>query len=222
MKKSLAALLAAAAFAAAAGSASAQVINVTFNFDSQPSGSLASLFGTSQVTFHNAKFTPTLDGFGDPIVGTDHWQIDTASDTAFPLVVQNPTLFGRGNAPSPVNAINGLDQEILVQFDKSYDLTSFSVTLDNDSFGSSLAQISFVTGSSTVLSIGADQTIAGLVVSQGAVAGVTGIVLPGGAFYDNFSVAGAAAVPEPSTWAAFVGAVALGVAALRCRRTQAD
>ena len=224
MKKSLAALLA-AAVAAAAGSALAggpppNTFSLAFNFDSLPSGSLASLFSTSQVSFHNAKFTPTLDGFGDPIVGTDHWQIDTASDTAFPLLVQNPNLFGRGNAPSPANALNGLDQEILVQFDHPYLLTSFSVTLDNDTFGLSTAQISFVTGTSTVLSVGADQTVAGFVVNQGPLATpISGIVLPGGAFYDNIAVA--ATVPEPSTWSALAGVAALGLAALRRRRASA-
>jgi hypothetical protein len=225
MRKSLTALLAVAAFAAAAGSASAGApagtLNATFNFDSQSSGSLASLFNTPQVTFHNAKFAPTLDGLGDPIAGTDHWQIDATSDTAFPLLVENPSLYGRGSAPSGTNAINGLDQEILVQFDRAYDLSSFSVTLDNDTFGLSSAQINFINGSSTLLSVNADQSVAGLVVSHGAVSGVTGIVLPALGFYDNISVAGASAVPEPSTWAGFAGVAALGLAIVRRRRAVA-
>ena len=220
MRKSFVALLAVAALAAAAGSTYAGGgLNDSFNFDSQASGSLASLFNTSQVTFHNAKFAPSLDGFGDPITGTDHWQIDAASDTDFPLLVQNPSIFGRGSAPSGINALNGLDQEILVQFDQAYDLSSFSVTLDNDTFGLSSAQINFINGSGILLSVGANQNIAGLVVSQGAVAGVTGVVLPALALYDNLSVVGTvAAVPEPSTWAAIAGVAALGLAIARRRQ----
>ena len=137
--------------------------------------------------------------------------------------MENPTLYGRGNAPSPTNALNGLDQEILVQFNQAYDLSSFGFTLENSSFGVPFAAVSFVSGASTVLTVGLDQTVSGFVFSQGAVSGVTGVVLPGGKFYDNVTVSGnAAAVPEPSTWAALVGVAALGAAALRRRRMPAS
>lgn len=225
MRKPLATLLVAAASLAVAAGASANSfdLSASFSFDSVSSGSLASLFNTSLVTFHNAKFAPTLDGFGDPVPGTEHWQIDTASDTAFPLKVENPSLYGRGSAPSPANALNGLDQEILVQFDRAYDLSSFGFTMENSSFGVPFAAVSFVSGASTVLTVGLDQTVSGFVFSQGAVSGVTGVVLPGGKFYDNVTVTGnAAAVPEPSTWAALVGVAALGAAALRRRRMPAS
>ena len=215
-------LAAAAVFLTVAAGASAQLsLNASFNFDSQASGSLASLFQIPQSGFHNAKFAPTLDGFGDPIPGTEHWQIDAASDAAFPLLVQNPNLFGRGSAPSPVNALNGLDQEILVQFDRAYDLSAFSFTLDNDTFGVPFAAVNFISGSSVILSVGLDQTIPGFGFSSGPVAGVTGVVLPAGAFYDNLSVTGAAAVPEPATWTALTGAVVLSVAVWRRRRVAA-
>lgn len=213
-------LIAVAAFLAAAVGAFATppptgTLNMSFNFDSGSSGTFASVFHTPQVTFHNAKFSPTLDGFGDPILGTDHWQIDTASDTAFPLLVENPSLYGRGAAPSPGNALNGLDQDILVQFDQAYNLSSFTFTLENSSFGVPFAAVNFISGASTVLTVGLNQTVSGFVFTQGPVVGVTGVVLPGGKFYDNVSVTGAAAVPEPSTWAVLTGLVALGAAALR-------
>ncbi len=42
--------------------------------------------------------------------------------------------------------------------------------------------------------------------------------LPGGASFDNFMIAGTAVVPEPSTYAAIIGALALGFVALRRRK----
>ena len=187
-----------------------------FNFDILPSGTAASAFNTPAISFHNAKFAPTLDSFGDPIVGSDHWQIDTAFDSL--LVVSNPLDFGRGPAPSGINALNALNQEVLITFDRSYDLTAFSVTLDNDPFGF-LSSIYFLNGSNSIIgTLAADERIPGYIANGVALAGVSGIVLPGLAMYDNLSIS---VVPEPST-TALVGCLgALGAVIIRRRRSVA-
>jgi hypothetical protein len=190
------------------------------NFDSLPAGSLASLFSNSDFSFHNGFFGPIQDGEGLDIPGSDQWQIDADSDAAFPLMVIDTDLAGYGAAPSGLNALNGVDQSVLIVFTQLVDITSFSVTLDNSTFGNLFAtDIEFVTGATSVANQASDQSVPGLVVNVASANGVLAIVLPAGAYYDNLSFNyTASAIPEPSSYAALAGLAGLALAASRRRR----
>ena len=203
-------LVAAAALSTVVFTASAQ-ISAHFDFDGLPSGSLASAFNIPQISFHQAAFLPRTDGFGDPIAGTEHWQIDTLNDGLFPLTVEDPLFYDRGPAPSGTNALQALFQPVVLWFDQSYALQSFSVTLDNDPFGFP-EQIAFVSSTGILGLLTIDQSVPGLTASAGLLPAIRGIVLPAGALYDNLSVS-LVPVPEPVTYGlvAALGLVAIAV-----------
>jgi len=198
--------------------------SVNLNFDSTVAAVDANTFAVgsaSWISFHNAVFAPDLDSFGDPVSGSDHWQIDTASDTSFPVQVDSTSANGWGAAPSGSFALDARPQSILVKFDQTYDLSAFSVTLDNSTFGNLGTQtIDLLSGSSIIGQITIDQTVSGFVASlPSGLANVTGIVMASGAFYDNLVISGSAsAIPEPSTWAAILGGLGLGFAVIRRRK----
>jgi MYXO-CTERM domain-containing protein len=206
--------------AALALAASASAATFSTDFDSLPTGSAASLFENGEFSFHNGFYAPTTDSFGDAIPGSDQWQIDTASDASFPLLVVDPSTLGFGAAPSGSNALNGADQTVLIVFNQLVDITGFSVTLDNSTFGDlSARSIDFVNGSTVQFSANTDQTVPGLVVNVASVSGVRSIVLPTTAYYDNLSfTATASTIPEPSTCAALAGLAGLALATTRRRR----
>lgn len=214
----LAASVAAAALAASASAAA-------FSTDFEPAGSetLASLFTNSDFSFHNGFYAPVQDEFGDDIAGSDQWQIDVASDADYPLHVVATADMGYGAAPSGAYALNVVDQSVLIVFNQLVDISSFSVTLDNSAYGNLFAtSIDFVNGATVLQSVATDQTVAGLVVNVGAVSGVRAIALPSAAYYDNLVINyTASAIPEPSSFAALAGAGALGLVALRRRRSLA-
>lgn len=209
---------------AATGLAAAAALHAqtfTFDFDAVPSGTAVNSFAPSGVSFHQAYFAPSLDGFGDPILGSEHWQIDPLNDPLFPVLAENPADYTYGAAPSGTNALNALWQPVLIRFDQAYDLQAFATTLDNSTFGDlSPASIWFVTDTGTVGQLSYDQTSPGLLVStSGTYAGITGIVLGSGAFYDNVSIS-LVAIPEPSTWALLLGGASLGAVFVRRWRTR--
>src|SRR5262245_50292382 len=121
-----------AAFFALGIAAGAQAI--TLDFDGVASGSTAnSAAAGAGLRFDLGAFLPKLDAFGDPIPGSDAYRVDpTAVDD---VRVVNPNTRGYGNAPTPVNALDAIDQGVLITFDAPVDLTAFSVTLDLSSFG---------------------------------------------------------------------------------------
>lgn len=204
----------AAALLLAAVSASAQTFS--FNFDSVSSGSLASLFNTSAFSFHNATYLPVVDEFGDPIDGTDHWQIDPVSDASAPVTVDT-FLDWETSAPlTDGNALNAQWQAVIVEFDQPYLLTDFSVTLDGDVFGFS-STIDFLSGTQIAGQAVADQTVPGFIATFNSSGAITGFLLPASGYYDNLTFT-LTAVPEPSTWAALAGGASLAVALLRRSR----
>lgn len=184
------------------------------NFDAGASGSAANNQAPSGLSFQPGAFLPNVDESGDPIPGTDRWQIDT---TAPAVTVIDPNFYGRGNAPSIANALDSVFGPTLMLFSGPIDLSSFSLTLDNDTFGTPGLNIEFYASgpaSDTLLaSLPIDQTTPGFVASLGAINGVNKIVLPGGAMYDNLSIA---VVPEPAT-GALLGLGLLGLM-IRLRR----
>lgn len=182
-----------------AGSALTARADFALNFDNVASGSTANSAvpaGTG-VSFFHGVLLPDEDEFGDPIPGTDKWRVDP---TAPDVTVNDPDTFGSGSAPSAPNALNALDQPVLTLFNVAFTLQTFSVTLDNDTFGIRDAEILFYDPADVLLrSITIDQSQPGLIATTSDVFNVSKIVLPGGAFYDNLNVTGTA-VPEPSTW----------------------
>ena len=199
----LTATVALAATALSLGTAHA-VGPFTLDFDSMPSGTQANLFAPIGLDIQFGVYGPSLDSFGDPIPGTDHWIIDTTAPT---VLVEDPSTYLYGSAPSPTNALNAKEQTVLFLFDSPFDVTHFSTVLDNSTLGAlGPHNIEFYDASDTLLySLPTDQGIPGFTASyDGLIPGVSKVVLPGSAFYDNVSV-----VPEPGSLASLIGGAAL-------------
>lgn len=214
-------LLLAAGTCAALTSAHASIL---LGFDGLGAGSAANSAAPANAQFTHAVFDYDYDATtGDPLPGTLRWRTDA---TAPEVIVEDPSTYGRGAAPSPNNALNALWQPVLLTFQHPFDLVSFGATLDNDTYGDDGTQpgfddiaVRFLDLNGAILSsIPVNQTQPGFQVSAGGIAGVAAIVLPGGAFYDNLTWA---PVPEPSQWAGIAGLGLLGFTAWRRQaRTQ--
>jgi hypothetical protein len=192
---------------------------VTINFDNVAAGASANsaLPLNAGFAFYNAVFTPDVDAYGDAIIGSEKWRIDT--DPSTPAVdVVNTVAQGYGAAPSGTNALNGLWQPVLVHFDHATDLNGFSVTLDNSAYGNlSPSQLLFLdAGGNTLAQIILDQTQPGAIGAlNSTLFGVQDIVLASGALYDNVTVS---SVPLPAAaWLMFSALGGLGTIARRKR-----
>lgn len=208
-------------FCAAAAAVGCTVhASVFLGFDSVPSGTAAAVLAPPALRFEPAVLDYDYDADGDPIPGTLRWRADASAPA---VVVENPELYGRGQAPSPDNALNALWQPVLVLFPQPFDLTTFSVTLDNDSFGLngtlpgfSDVAIQFLDVNGAVLaSIPVDQTQPGFRAEAGPVGAVDSILLPAGAFYDDLRLA---PIPETGLWPVVAGLGALAWGAWRHAR----
>lgn len=164
-----------------------RVIATTINFDTLPSGTAANAFAPSGWSFDFGMFAPDLDGFGDPIPGSAHWQVDPS----FTVQAENPLNRNYGSAPSPDNALNGVDQTVLLSFSSPLSLHHFSVTLDNSIFGNlGIQSIDFYnTAHGLLFSLPVDETIKGYVATfDGQILGVSTVAFPNNAYYDNLAV----------------------------------
>lgn len=197
-----------------AGSARAASINASF--DSVASGSAANdAVAGSGIRFDLGALLPELDAYGDPIPGTDAYRVDPLP---FDVVrVSDPSLVGYGTAPSPSNALDALDQGVLLSFAAPVTLSLFSATLDQSPFGfPGVFDVVIQDASGNALhSIPTQQSVSGFEASfAGTLYGVSSIYLPGGAFYDDLHFE---TVPEPETLV--ILAFALAALATARRRT---
>ena len=203
-----------AAMGCLVGATAAQAYIV--DFDGVASGSFANSAAPTGVSFENAYFVPDVDAFGDPISGTEKWRVDPFAPS---VLTRDPVERGYGAAPSLNNALDAIEQPVLMRFDSAQELQSFSVTLDNSTMGSlTLLNIEFLDASGQILrSITSDQTVPGFVISTGPISNLSAVLLQGGAFYDNINVA---PVPEPGEYAMLLAGLAvIASVARRCRST---
>ncbi len=191
----------------------ATTVALEFDFDSLATGSPANAALPIGLSLDNAFYDYEYDGFGDPIGGTLRWRRDP---TAPAVLADDPSLFGRGPAPSPNNALEALYQPVLLSLGGLTDALMFRTTLDLDSFGENGllpgfedVAIQFLGfDGSPVLSLLIDQTTPGFLATAGPLNGIAGILFPAGAFYDDIEAGFdprppvAAIIPEPGTWMA--------------------
>jgi hypothetical protein len=204
-------LLALTLFAGPAGAAS-----LAFDFDGVASGAAANgAVGGAPLRFDLASFLPELDAFGDPIPGSEAYRPDPEP---FDLVrVSDPSARGYGAAPSGLNALDALDQGVLITFDAPVTLAEFAATLDQSAFGfPGVFDVVFQDADGAVLySLPTQQSVPGFAAAfSGTLHGVSSIYLPGGAFYDDL---GLETVPEPESLV--ILACALGALATARRRS---
>jgi hypothetical protein len=180
--------------------ADARAASLLVNFDSVASGAAANdAVAGSSLRFDLAAYLPELDSQGDPIPGSEAYRPDPEP---FDLVrvddpSQPPGAQGYGNAPSPSNALDAIDQGVLVSFDSPLDLDAFSITLDLSTLGfPGDLDIVFQGANGQVLALlPTRQSIPGFVASLSApLSDVGSIFLPGGAYYDDLRISTA---PEP-------------------------
>lgn len=176
-----------------ASSQAATVLSYSFTSDATPSVSGSPFVGTVSPSY---AYIETVDANGDPL-SAPSYRPDT---TAPAIIVDNPSAHGYG-APIAGNALDAVDQSVLFSFSTPQDISAFGVTLDNSTLGTPFGTaIEFYNALDSLLySINVDQTSSGFSVNQSALAltGVSKVVLPAGAFYDNLSMT-VSAVPEPS------------------------
>ncbi len=177
-----------------ASSQAATVLSFPFTSDATPSVSGSPLVGTLSAAY---AYIETVDANGDPL-SAPSYRPDTTSPA---ITVGDPSARGYG-APIAGNALDAVDQSVLFSFSTPQDISAFGVTLDNSTLGTPFGTaIEFYNALDALLySINVDQTSSGFTVNQSALAllGVSKVVLPAGAFYDNLNLTSVAAAPEPS------------------------
>lgn len=149
-----------------------------------------------------------LDGFGSD-TGRDRWVFDAA-----PLdpITADPASEGYGPSGSSLNAFN---QTVLISFGTVFNLTTFSIFMDNSTFGSTSGVEFYDVNDELITTLDAFGLIANYEVTGSNIDGVSKIVLPAGAFFDNMTLTGSA-VPEPGSLT-LAGIAALALMARRRR-----
>lgn len=214
------------ALAAALGVFSASALaDYNFNFDGVASGTSANNSAVNpyaDVQFLSGFVTADLDANGFEILdmnnqtisGFTHWE--TYLDRN--ILVRNPQYYGAGIAPSGTNTLDAKFDQVFIKFATAQNLTSFSMQLDNSTFGNlGVSNLLFLDAvGKTISTVGFNQSQSGGIITVGAVNNVSGIILNSGKLYDNINIATIAAVPEPDTYAML--AAGLGVMGFVARR----
>lgn len=181
-----------AVLALAAGTGNAATV---FNFNTgAANNTTGDVFPTTVAI--NYGFLETEDANGDPL-SVPTWIPDTGAPS--PVILGNPSLGGYGAAIDG-NALDAVLSPVLFSFGTPVNLTGFGVTLDNSTLGTPFGtEVSFYDALDALLfNIPVNQSVSGFSVSEAlSLTGVSKVVLPSGAFYDNVSFS-ATAVPEPS------------------------
>ena len=200
--------------------------NYSFNFDGVSSGTSANnsvVNPYADVSFLSGFVTADLDSNGFEILdlnnqtipGFTHWETYQDSD----IRVRDPQFYGAGLAPSGTNAIDAKFDQVFIKFSTAQNLTSFSMQLDNSTFGFSNSSLFFVDSLGKALStVAFDQSQSGSIITAGAVNNVSGIILSIGKLYDNINIATVVAVPEPETYAMLLAGLAVVGAASRRKK----
>ena len=199
--------------------------NYSFDFDGVASGTSANNFSVNPyagVTFLSGFETADigldsfeiLDTSGNTIPGFTHWETYLDSN----ILVRNPQYYGAGIAPSGTNTLDAKFDQVFIKFATAQNLTSFSMQLDNSTFGNlGVSNLLFLDAvGKTISTVGFNQSQSGGIITVGAVNNVSGIILNSGKLYDNINIATIAAVPEPDTYAML--AAGLGVMGFVARR----
>jgi hypothetical protein len=184
--------------------------------DFEGPGTTAQAFAPAGLTIGYGVYVPSLDGFGDPILGSEHWELDLSAP---PVPVGDPNAVGWGLAPGGVKALDARDGAVLLVFDTPSSFSGFSAALDNSTFGNLIAtNVEFYDANGVLISsVPVDQTVPGVTANTGPLSGVKTILLAPTAFYDNLSFSGFSATPVPEPGSALVGFACLGLIALRRR-----
>ena len=193
-----------------ASSQAATVLSFSFSSSAAPVVTGDPLVGSLSAAY---AYIETVDGNGDPLP-LPSYRVDL---TAPALAFGDPSARGYGAAISGT-ALDAVDQAVLFSFTTPQNITTFAVTLDNSTLGTPCGtNVEFYDSLDELLfSIPVNETASGFSVNQAlSLTGVSKVVLPSGAFYDNASFT-VAAVPEPSR-ALLLGLFA-GVAVFRRRR----
>ncbi len=200
--------------ALAAGTGHAATV---FNFNTgTATTTTGDAFPTSVSIAH--AYLETEDEFGDPLA-TPVWTPDTSAPS--PVTLGNPATAGYGLAIDGL-ALDAVLSPVMFSFGSAVNLTSFGVVLDNSTLGTPFGtEVGFYDAADLLLySLPINETISGLTVNETlALSGVSKVVLPSGAFYDNLSF-GATAVPEPSRFM-LLGLTAAGITFRRRRAVKA-
>ena len=125
--------------------------NYSFNFDGVASGTSANnsvVNPYADVSFLSGFVTADLDSNGFEILdlnnqtipGFTHWETYQDSD----IRVRDPQFYGAGLAPSGTNAIDAKFDQLFIKFSTAQDIASFSMQLDNSTFGFPNSSLFFV------------------------------------------------------------------------------
>lgn len=189
-----------------------------FSFDGVASGTSANnsiVNPYSDVSFLSGFVTADLDTNGFEILdmnnqtipGFTHWETYADSN----ILVRNPQYYSAGVAPSGTNALDAKFDQVFIKFATAQNLTSFSMQLDNSTFGNlGVSNLFFLDAAGkTISTVGFNQSQSGAVITAGAVNNVSGIILNSGKLYDNINIATVAAVPEADTSAMLLAGLGL-------------
>lgn len=181
-----------------------------YSFDSNAtvaSSSGPSLGSSVQIGYGMTE--EILDEFGSD-TGRVRWVFDSSSPDS---ITDNPASYGYGSAGSSLNAFN---QTVMLQFTDIFNLSTFAIFMDESPFGAT-SQVEFYDADDNLITtLDAFGLTPGYQITGSNINGVSKIVLPAGAFYDNMTLTGSA-VPEPGS-ASLAVVAALALASRRRRR----
>lgn len=183
--------------------------NYSFDFDGAVSGTSANNSAVNPyvgVTFLSGFLTADLDAQGFEILDVNGQNIPGFTHTRklikiaiFALEILKFMEQELHRAVLMI-ALDAKFDQVFIKFDTAQNLTSFSMQLDNSTFGFPNSNIFFVDSLGKILStVAFDQSLSSSIITAGAVSNVIGFILSSGKLYDNINIPTVAAVPEADT-----------------------